>query len=57
MTCLSKKDEAAQVLDNPRASKEEVDRAKEVIFSPSCLGCRNPLTRQLSIDDIMCTEK
>lgn len=57
MTCIERKREAAKRLDDRNLSKEEIDRAKEVLFSTSCHSCSNPLVLHLQLDDLLCEAK
>lgn len=56
-TCLEKQRQAGKILDDFRSSKEEVERAKQILREPKCYSCRNPLVSHLSLDDILCERK
>lgn len=57
MTCLAKRREACRVLEDREASPEQVAIAKSILNEEVCSGCSNPLTVELSLDDLMCDNK
>lgn len=56
-TCIEIHREAAKVLDDMSSSSKEVKVAKEILKQKMCLGCSNPLTRELGLDDLMCDNR
>lgn len=56
-TCIEKRREACVILENRNSSSDQIVWAKNVLNEEVCLGCSNPLTIELSLDDLMCDFK